>query len=690
MIRNLPTPISGLRDIATNLWWNWDNSARELFKSMDSFLWREVSHNPIIFLNKIEDARLQTLANDEHFLANYEYVNANFKKYVSSKTSVCDERPEPMVYFCAEFGLHRTLPIYSGGLGFLAGDIIKESSDMNLPMSGIGLMYSSGYVKQVLTHDGWQLEKNDKKLDFDTLPIEKVYNKDGSELIIEIDINPSIFVCVWRVKVGRVDLYLLDSDVPQNIDYNKGVTSTLYHPALDIRLKQQIILGIGGYKLLKALGIEHKIVHLNEGHPAFAMFERIRTLIEEGKSKEEAIKLVQASSLFTTHTPLAAATDVYPFDLMQSLFHGYWDKLHMSKEEFFSFGQNPDNPDIGFNMTILGIKMCAHKNGVSKRHGEVSNEIWQTVLKQNNTSIGYVTNGVHFPTWIEGDLSRKYDELFGESIHTMQSNTTIWNRIDDIDDEFLWNYHKKAKKKLIDTVREIARQKYSKENLSNEVALAGGMMLDPNVLTLGFARRMATYKRPELFLHDLARVEQLLTNIHRPVQIIFTGKAHPADNGGKQMLQRIFQATQDRRFEGRIAFIEDYGEHIAKNLVRGVDVWLNNPLPPMEASGTSGMKASMNGSLHLSILDGWWLEGYNEKNGFAFGDFEGDWGRDAHALYDILENQVIPLYYDRDIKNMPRKWIAMMKEAMKSVSPNFSARRMMEDYVKEFYIPMSK
>ena len=693
-IPQLPEGIAGLGDIALNLWWTWNPPGKNLFRLINPYLWKESGQNPIELLKKMSASQLKALEDNESFMREYRYVYALFRQYMEDTTVYSEEEPLPIAYFCAEYGLHHSLPIYSGGLGFLAGDILKESSDMGLPMVGIGFMYPEGYVRQIIGSDGWQNGANET-IDKDRAPIERVLDKAGNHFTIQVPfIDPPVYTSVWKINVGRVKLYLLDTDIEQNDPWDRQISSHLYTPDMNQRLRQQIVLGIGGYRVLEELGIEYSILHLNEGHPAFALFERVRAFIEnEGYTLDDAIEKVKQTSIFTTHTPLQAATDVYGFDMMSHYFEDYWKRLGMDRERFMDFGINPDATSAGFNMTVFGLKMCNHRNAVSKKHRDVTRAIWKNVFDHEdpkNVPIDYVTNGVHLPTWLGDELTEELDRVLGENWLNMQENEDIWSRIDELDDETIWRLHYTYKVRMVNFIRERVRRKWSDEGIDPVVAMAEGVMLDPDVLTIGFARRMTEYKRPGLILHDLDRLEKIINNFARPVQIVFAGKAHPADTPGKKILQNIFKTAQDPRFRGRIAFVEDYGENVAKYLVRGCDIWLNNPLLPMEACGTSGMKAAINGTLHCSVLDGWWPEGYNGENGWAFGGEVSNDDADAAALYDIIEKEIVPLYYTIDEHNLPVKWIERMKASMKSISPAFSGRRMMKEYLSKFYIPISK
>ena len=687
----LPEAISGLGEIALNLWWTWNPPGKNLFKLLNPYLWKESGHNPIAMLRSIPQEELENAAKNRSFMREYDYVYALFRRYMEDRTVYADEEPVPIAYFCAEFGLHHSVPIYSGGLGFLAGDILKEASDMGLPMVGVGFMYPQGYVRQVMGSDGWQNGANET-IDKDTAPIERVLDEKGEHLTIQVPfIDPPVYASVWKLNVGRVTLYLLDTDIESNDPWDRQISSHLYTPDLNQRLRQQIVLGIGGYRVLEVLGVKYSILHLNEGHPAFALFERIRAFVENDKiSLDEAIDRVKQSSIFTTHTPLQAATDVYSFDMMSHYFGDYWQRLGMDKQRFMSFGINPDAPDAGFNMTVLGLRLCEQRNAVSKKHCQVTKQIWANVLKEESKSIVSVTNGVHLATWMGDELQEEMDRLLGENWRHLQELEAIWERLEELDDATIWKLHYDYKVRMVNLIRERVRRKWADERVDPTVAMAEGVMLDPDVLTIGFARRMTSYKRPDLILHDLDRLERIINDFARPVQILFAGKAHPADNPGKQILQRIFKTAQDPRFRGRIAFVEDYGEAVAKYLVRGCDVWLNNPLLPMEACGTSGMKASVNGTLHCSTLDGWWPEGYDGANGWAIGGESSDDAADAAALYDTLEHKIVPAFYTLDGNGLPSAWIAMMRHAIQSVAPRFGGRRMMLDYLNKFYLPISK
>jgi starch phosphorylase len=695
---NLPRKLSSLGELAENLWWSWHPAARMLFKMLSRQAWKESSHNPDKMLKELPRELLESAALDLQYAQHYEEVIAQFREDITSRetclpVNLVEQKNCTVAYFSAEYGLHHSLPFYAGGLGFLAGDFIKECSDLRVPLVAVGFMYPEGYVRQQIREDGWQ-ENLDETLDRDAASISRVLDDTGKQLIVKVPlIEPPVFVAVWKISVGRLPLYLVDTDIEINHPWNRGIVSHLYTGDLEQRLRQEIVLGIGGYEVLSSLGVKPAVLHLNEGHPAFALFERVREEVLVGASYEEVVHRVQNTSVFTTHTPIPAGHDMFPFHLMEKYFRNYWPALGLDHDSFLQLGMHPNDPNAGFNMTAFALRMCGHRNGVSKRHGEVARRMWQSLwpeVREEERPIDYVTNGVHVPTWIEPKMELLFNKYLGPNWLADHDNPAVWEPIDDIPDEELWKTHYWLKIKLIDAIRERARQRWVGERANPSLLIAKGTLLDPAVLTVGFARRFATYKRADLTFYDLQRLQKHLSDRWRPIQIIFAGKAHPADDPAKRILQRIFNAARDPEMAGRIAIVEDYGEHLAQYLVHGVDVWLNNPLPPLEASGTSGMKAALNGVPQLSIMDGWWLEGFNGKNGWAFGEEEVSGNRDqsdAEAIYRILENDVIPLYYKVSEDGVPHEWVKVMKESIKSNAPRFSARRMVKEYVEKFYVP---
>ena len=697
----LPERISRLNDIAYNLWWTWSNPARTVFKELHPVLWDVVEHNPVLFLHRVEPKRLQAAASDPDYLKRFDRVVAAYDRMLNqdeSTTWLGKHKPElvgkPVAYLSAEFGLHRALPIYSGGLGVLAGDHVKEASDMGIPLVGVSLLYRQGYLRQRIDHDGWQHDVP-ANLDPHAEPTTQVFNDDGTPLYIELGLpgrSGSLRLAVWRVQVGRVSIYLLDSDVEGNPDWTRQLSSRLYGGDREHRLRQEIILGIGGVRLLRALDVDPVYWHANEGHAALHMVERVREYVAEGLSTAEAIERVRRSTVFTTHTPVPAGHDIFPDEMIHQYFSEYCEGLGVSCDRFMELGRVEGEP--GFNFTALSMRLAAHINGVSEKHGEVSREMWAhlwPVAEKQDVPIQSITNGVHLRTWISPILRPLYDRYLPATWRDQQQNPMAWETIENIPDDTFWEVHQHAKQALIDEIDERARRRYAEGQFDAWQVLSSGAFQNANVLTVGFARRFATYKRATLLFRDMDRLARILTNPDNPVQIIFAGKAHPADDGGKRLIQEIYTKARDPRFAGRIAFAEDYEMGLASLLVAGVDVWLNNPRYPLEASGTSGMKAGANGVLNCSILDGWWIEGFDgdERNGWGIpsSELEGDAQdeAEANAIYETLEQKVVPLYYQRDVDGLPREWIARSKTAIRTVAPEFSARRMVIDYVTKLY-----
>jgi len=697
----LPERISRLNDIAYNLWWTWSNPARLLFKELHPVLWDVVEHNPVLLLHRIEHQRLEAAANDPGFLHRYDRVVAAYDRMLGedpSTTWIGRNRPDlvdkPVAYFSAEFGLHRALPIYSGGLGVLAGDHVKEASDMGIPLVGVSLLYRQGYLRQRIDHGGWQHDVP-AELDPHAEPTTQVLNNDGTPLLIELglpDASGPLRLAVWRVLVGRVPIYLLDSDVDGNPDWTRQLSSRLYGGDREHRLRQEIILGIGGVRLLRALGVNPVYWHANEGHAALHMVERVREYVQQGMSTQDAIDTVRRTTVFTTHTPVPAGHDIFPDEMIDRYFSGYWEGLGVDREGFHALGRVEN--ESGFNFTALSMRLAAHINGVSEKHGEVSREMWAhlwSVAEERDVPIQAITNGVHMRTWISSILRPLYDSYLPATWRDQQENPLVWETIQNIPDGAFWEAHQRAKQALIDEIDERARRRYAEGQFDAWQVLSSGAFQNANVLTIGFARRFATYKRATLIFRDMDRLARILTNPDNPVQIIFAGKAHPADEGGKRLIQEIYTKARDPRFAGRIAFAEDYEMGLASLLVAGVDVWLNNPRYPLEASGTSGMKAGANGVLNCSILDGWWIEGFepDESNGWGIppSELDGDAQdeAEANAIYETLEQKVVPLYYKRDADGLPREWIARSKNAICTIAPRFSTRRMLIDYVNKLY-----
>ena len=690
-IPDLPEQISGMADLAYNLWWSWHPVGRMLFKMMDRVAWKENGHNPVQMLKEIPGEVIEASVNTADYMHHYNVVLSRFHRDIETKICWFVEKiaaPSclPIAYFSAEYGLHHSLPFYAGGLGFLAGDYIKECSDLGVPMVAVGFMYPEGYSSQKIRMDGWQ-EDVPEVLVRDAAPIERVLDEKGEQVVVAVPfLEPPVYVAVWKVDVGRIPLYLLDTDIEKNDPWNRTIASHLYIGDIEQRLRQEIVLGIGGIAVLKTLGIKFSVLHLNEGHSAFALLERIRERIDEGMQFNDALERVSATSVFTTHTPVPAGHDVFPFHLMDKYFSHCYPYLGLNRDEFLQMGIHPAEPLAGFNMTALSLKLSRYHNGVSKKHGEVARSMWGALWpdkKEEEIPIAAITNGIHIPTWVEPKIELLFNKYFGPDWLEDHDNPIIWQLVDEIPDRELWQLHHWLKIKLINFIREQARKRWIQNRVNPINIITNGTLLDPSALTIGFARRFASYKRADLIFHDIDRLKRLLNNRWRPLQIIFAGKAHPSDDEGKRILQRIFKFAIDPDLGGRVAFVENYGEQLAQYMVHGVDLWLNNPLPPFEASGTSGMKAALNGVPHLSILDGWWIEGYNGKNGWAFegrGDTE-----DAGAVYDLLEKEIIPLYYRLDDAGVPVGWVKVMKEAIKNTGPFFSARRMVKEYATKFY-----
>ena len=694
---NLPERIRGLERLSYNLWWSWHRRAREMFPALDLQAWRESDHNPLRMLAMLEQQSLDDAARDPEFLERYDAVMAEFDANIASQTgwfTVEYGTPRsPLAYFSAEYAFHHSLPLYAGGLGVLAGDYIKECSDLAIPMVAVGLIYSRGYLSQKIRDDGWQ-EDDEKTLDRTYDPVRLVRDGNGEPLKVLVPFfDPPVHVLVWRADIGRVPVYLLDTEVESNQPWDRAIAHRLYTNDPEQRLRQEIVLGIGGMRVLRRLGILPAAVHINEGHPAFAFLERARALVEEGSTFQDAVAKIRQTSVFTTHTPLSAGTDVFPFPLFEKYFSSHYDKFGTDRNGLLQLGTNPSNPDAGFNMTVFALRMSKFCNAVSKKHGEVAKEMWKAIWpekKVEDVPITAITNGVHLLTWMDPVwLQPMFEKYVGPGWIRDQDQQKIWESVDKIPDDELWWLRMRLKGLLVDEINERARDEWQKKRVRAESVIAFGALLDPEIFTIGFARRFTSYKRPDLILHDLERLKRILMHPLRPVQIIFAGKAHPSDIAGAQLIQRVFHLAQDPSFGARIAFVENYDQHLAARMVRGVDVWLNNPLPPLEASGTSGMKAGANGVPSLSVLDGWWLEGYNGKNGWAFGGdpVEGDRSNaDAEALYRLLEEKIIPLYYHRPDDEVAHDFVRVMKAAIKSVAPQFSSRRMLKEYVNQFYV----
>jgi starch phosphorylase len=701
----LPDRIGGLGPLSENLWWSWQPHAADLYRDLDPFLFASVEENPVLLLRSVEPDRLRKAASDPAFLARYDRVMAEFAEMIDTDpraTWVGKHQSElierPVAYFSAEFGVHPTLPIYSGGLGVLAGDHAKSASDLGLPLVGISLLYRQGYLRQRLGHDGWQLDIT-PTLEPGAEPTTLVRGDDGEPLCIEIaldDPNAPIRIQIWCVRVGRVCLYLLDTDVEGNPQWTRTVSSRLYGGDQEHRLRQEKILGIGGVRALRAMGIDPVYWHGNEGHAGFHLLERVREWVSEGLVYDEAAERVIASSVFTSHTPVPAGHDVFPPHLMDRYFGFYWPKLDLTREEFLALGHHDASGD-GFNMTALSMRLSGFRNGVSARHGEITRSMWHDLwpdIEPPLTPITSITNGVHLPTWISPSMQELLGRYLPADWEQRMQGEDVWAPVLDIPDEEFWAVREQNNQDLLAYLHEYSRRRWASHETDPRQVVAAGPFLQAQPLTIGFARRFATYKRATLIFHDPDRLARILTDPERPVQLIFAGKAHPADEGGKRFIQEIFWRALDPRYQGRIAFAEDYDMLLASRLYGGVDVWLNNPRAPLEASGTSGMKAAANGALNLSILDGWWIEGFAASQDAGWGitpstellDDKAD-DDDANAIYAALEQEVVPLFYARDEANLPREWIRRSKEAIRTLAPRFSSQRMVIEYIDRLYAP---
>lgn len=699
----LPKKIEGLSKIANNLWWSWNTEFLKLFKKIDIDLWENCKRNPVKFLKQVEQEKLEKIAEDSDFVREYNKNVANFEGYMNSKATWFNkEYPENkndlIAYFSAEYGLDEILPIYSGGLGMLSGDHLKSSSDLGIPLVAVGLLYKNGYFHQKINAFGGQ-ESEYFDIDLDNLPIIPVKRETGEDLIISVKMpKGSLYLKVWKIEVGRVNLYLLDSDIDENKDEYKGITLRLYGGDQETRIQQEIVLGIGGVTVLKELGLNPTIYHMNEGHSSFLVLELIRRIMEEKKVSFNIAKdIVSAKTVFTTHTPVPAGNDIFPTALVEKYFKDFWVPLGISKEEFLEMGMKPKEENkTMFNMGILALKHAGKKNGVSKLHGAVSRELFGEVwpeIAPNESPITYVTNGIHTCTWLAPKLKELYNEYltpyWQEKIH----ENSIWDRINYIPDDELWRVHKERKERLLKLVSENVTARLRKNGMHYEEIKEITSKLNPNALTIGFARRFATYKRATLIFNDLERITEILNDEQRPVQLIFAGKAHPKDVEGQKLIKRIHEVSLMPQFKGKIFLLEGYDMAISRFLISGVDVWLNNPRRPMEASGTSGEKASVNGVVNFSILDGWWAEGYNQKNGWAIGtnaeyySYEEQDKADSESIYNILENKIIPAYYNTK-DGISEEWLQYMKNSIISTGGNYSTSRMLVDYTNQLYMPL--
>jgi len=702
----LPKRIEKLTEISNNLWWSWNTEFLRLLKKMDGDLWEQSGKNPVKFLKHISQERLEAMSKDLGFLKEYDKVVSNFDGYMNSKNTwfakkYPEEKNDLIAYFSAEYGIDETMPIYSGGLGILSGDHLKSASDLGIPLVAVGLLYKNGYFNQKINGYGDQ-ETEYKNIDLYDLPITPVKDSKGEDLTIYVKFpKRRLYLKVWQVNVGRVTLYLLDSDIDKNNEEDRDVTLRLYGGDQEMRIRQEIVLGMAGVNLLKTLELNPTVYHMNEGHSAFLTLEIIKNIIKEKQVSFEVAKDIASSkTVFTTHTPVPAGNDIFPLDLVKKYFKDFWPRLGLSEEEFLKLGMKPCNElENGFNMGILALKIAGKKNGVSKLHGAVSRELFGEVwpnIAASESPIGYVTNGIHTCSWLAPKLKELYNKYLIPFWQDSMHKDEIWEKINNIPNDKLWQVHKERKEKLLQlvaksTTERLRRSGYSYEEINEIVS-----KLNPDALTIGFARRFATYKRATLIFKDIERITQILNNNDRPVQLIFAGKAHPADKEGHDLIKYIHQVSMMPQFKGKIFLLENYNIAMSRYLISGVDVWLNNPRRPMEASGTSGQKASVNGVINFSVLDGWWAEGYDQTNGWTIGtnaeyeSYEAQDQADSQSMYRTLEEKIIPIYYDRDRNGMSKKWIEIMKNSIITTGGKYSTARMLVDYTNQLYMPLCK
>ena len=700
----LPKRIGRITEIANNLWWSWNTDFLRLFKMIDIDLWERCNKNPVKFLKSVDQERLENASRDLTFVKEYDKIVDDFEGYMNSKNTwfnqkYPDNRNDLIAYFSAEYGLDQTLGIYSGGLGILSGDHLKSASDLGIPLVAVGLLYKNGYFNQIIDRYGMQHPEY-RDLDLYDLPINPVKDLDGKDLMLYIKFpKRRIYLKVWEINVGRIKLYLMDSDIDINNQEDRDTTARLYGGDQEMRIRQEIILGMGGVNLLRRLGLNPTVYHMNEGHSAFLNLELIKNTIKEKQVSFEVAKDIASSkTVFTTHTPVPAGNDIFPIGLVEKYFKDFWPRLGLTREEFLKLGMKPgEGLEPGFNMGIFALKIAGKKNGVSKLHGEVSRELFADVwphIAPSESPITYVTNGIHTCTWLAPKMKELYNKYlmpyWQDNIH----EDYVWEKIKTIPDEKLWKVHMDRKVKLLALVKENMTKRLRREGVSYDEISEITSKLNPEALTIGFARRFATYKRATLIFKDLERITQILNDSNRPVQLIFAGKAHPADKDGAELIKYIHEISLKPQFKGKIFILENYNMEISRYMVSGVDVWLNNPRRPMEASGTSGQKASVNGVVNFSVLDGWWAEGYNQKNGWSIGthkeypSYEEQDKADSESIYYTLENKIIPIYYDKDRNGISKSWMELMKNSIMSTGGKYSTARMLVDYTNKLYIPL--
>lgn len=700
----LPKSIEKLGEISENLWWSWNTEFLKIFKEIDIDLWEQCNKNPVKFLRLVDQEKLERASTDPEILRNYRVNVDNFESYMKSRTTwfskqYPENKDDVIAYFSAEYGLDETLPIYAGGLGILSGDHLKSASDLGIPIVAIGLLYKNGYFNQKINRNGEQVSEY-YNVEMDNLPIKPLKDENGEDVIVNIKLQKDkLYIKVWKICVGRVNLYLLDTDIPENKEEYRGITLKLYGGNQEMRIRQEMVLGIGGVKVLQELGINPKVYHMNEGHSSFLVLEAIKQTIKQKQVSFDIAKdIVTAKTVFTTHTPVPAGNDIFPIELVEKYFDGYWKDLGITKEQFLELGMKPrDESKNSFNMGILALKIAGKKNGVSKLHESVSRELFSDVwpdIAPQESPITYVTNGVHTCSWLAPNLKELYNKYLEPYWQDRIYSDETWKKIDKIPNEELWEAHKQRKVKLLKLVRDNVTSRLKNNGVHYETIREIVSGLNPDALTIGFARRFATYKRATLIFKDLERITQILNDTNRPVQIIFAGKAHPADKEGQDLIKYIHEISLMPQFKGKIFLLENYNINVARHLVSGVDVWLNNPRRPMEASGTSGEKASVNGIVNFSILDGWWAEGYNTKNGWSIGtnqeyySYEEQDLADSESIYRTLEDKIIPAYYNKNEKSISETWIRLMKNSIMSTGGKYSTARMLVDYTEKLYMPL--
>ena len=703
VVPQLPQRINKLSEIANNLWWSWNTEYLRLFEVMDPDLWEVSEKNPVKFLKMISQERIEKIINDQEFLKKYDKVVENYENYMNSKNTwftknYPNNQKDLIAYFSAEYGLDEIVPIYSGGLGILSGDHLKSASDLGLPFVAVGLLYKNGYFHQRINSRGEQCSEY-YNIDLYNLPILPVKDNVGDDVIIDIPLeDKTLYLKLWQINVGRIKLYLMDSDIEQNSEEFRGITLRLYGGDKEMRIRQEIVLGMAGVKALKTLNYNPSVYHMNEGHSSFLTLELIKNIMEEKQiSFEMAREIATVQTVFTTHTPVPAGNDIFDISLVEKYFDGFWDKLGITKEQFLKLGMPGNELEPGFNMGILALKIAGKKNGVSKLHGEVSRELFAEVwpnIAEDESPITHVTNGIHTCTWLAPNLKELFNEYLPPYWQDNIQVDSTWEKIDNIPDQKLWNAHIERKEKLIRLIKQNVTNRYVNSGIGYDQISEIVNKLNPKALTIGFARRFATYKRATLLFKDIARLTQILNDEKRPVQIVFAGKAHPADKDGQELIKTIHEISLMPQFKGKIFILENYNIGISRYLISGVDVWLNNPRRPMEASGTSGEKASVNGVVNFSVLDGWWCEGYNGVNGWTIGTnaqydtYEEQDKADSNSLYHTLENKIIPAYYNQDKDGISKEWMSYMKNSIKSTGGKYSTSRMVSDYVNDLYMPL--